>query len=100
MAEAPASAAIAAPAEAVREIVRDFEALPSWVPGPGPCRIEDGLAPDAVGCIRAFQLGGGTPVRERLTMLDDSRYAFVTPAFPVEDYQAAFQLIPVTNGSP
>ena len=102
MAEALASAVIDAPVEAVWEIVRDFAALPSWVPGLGPCRIEDGLAPDVVGCIRAFQLGDGTPVRERLTMLDDSRYAFaytfITPAFPVEDYQAGFQLIPVTNG--
>ena len=102
MAEALASAVIDAPVEAVWEIVRDFGTLPSWVPGLGPCRIEDGLAPDVVGCIRAFALGDGTPVRERLTMLDDSRYSFAynfeTRAFPVEDYDATFQLIPVTNG--
>ena len=102
MAEALASAVIDAPVEAVWAIVRDFSALPSWVPGLGPCHIEGGLAPDVVGCVRAFQLGDGTPVTERLTMLDDSRYTFaytfVTPAFPVEDYQATFQLIPVTNG--
>lgn len=102
MTEALASTIIDAPVEAVWEIVRDFAALPSWVPGLGPCHIEDGLAPDVVGCVRAFALGDGTPVRERLTMLDDSRYAFaytfVTPAFPVEDYHAAFQLIPVTDG--
>ncbi len=102
MAKALASTVIDAPVEAVWDIVRDFSALPSWVPGLGPCHIEGGLAPDVVGCVRAFQLGDGTPVRERLTMLDDSRYSFaytfVTPAFPVEDYHATFRLIPVTNG--
>jgi hypothetical protein len=102
MAKALASAVIDAPVEAVWDIVRDFGALPSWVPGLGPCHIEDGLAPDVVGCVRAFQLGDGAPVREQLTMLDDSRYSFaytfVTPAFPVEDYHATFRLIPVTSG--
>lgn len=102
MSQALASAVIDAPVEAVWAIVRDFSALPGWVPGLGPCRIEGGLDPDVVGCVRAFALGDGTPVSERLTMLDDSRYTFaytfVTPAFPVEDYHATFQLIPVTSG--
>lgn len=102
MAKAFASAIIDAPVEAVWDIVRDFSALPSWVPGLGPCRIEGGLAPDVIGCVRAFSLRDGTPVSERLTMLDDSRYAFaytfVVPCFPVQDYHATFQLIPVTSG--
>ena len=102
MAKAFASAIIDAPVEAVWRIVRDFSALPGWVPGLGPCRIEGGLAPDAVGCVRAFSLGDGTPVSERLTMLDDGRYAFaytfVVPCFPVRDYHATFELIPVTSG--
>lgn len=102
MAKALASTVIDAPVEAVWDVVRDFGALPGWVPGLGTCEIEGGLAPDVVGCVRAFSLGDGTPVSERLTMLDDSRYAFaytfIIPVFPVQDYHAAFQLIPVTSG--
>ncbi len=102
MAQAHASIVIDAPVEAVWPVVRDFGALPSWVPGPGACPIEDGRDADSVGCIRAFTLGDGTKVRERLLMLDDSCYAFAynfeTPAFPVENYRAEFELIPVTDG--
>jgi len=102
MAKALASAIIDAPVEAVWDIVRDFSALPGWVPGLGPCHIEGGLRPDVVGCVRVFSLGDGTPVSERLTMLDDSRYtfaySFVVPCFPVQDYHATLQLIPVTSG--
>ncbi len=102
MARAYASRIIEAPVEAVWEMVRDFSALPHWVDGIGPCRIEEGLPPDAIGCVRAFSLGGGPPVRERLLSLDDARYRFAynfeTPAFPVANYRADFELIPVTSG--
>lgn len=103
MAEAYASIVIAAPVEAVWSVVRDFGALPIWLPGLGPCVIEDGRDADSVGCVRAFTLGNGTKVRERLLMLDDCRYAFAydfqTPAFPVENYRAEFELIPATSGN-
>ena len=102
MSQAEASTIINAPIEAVWDMVRDFNALPTWVAGLGPSTIEDGRASDSVGCVRAFHLGDGTPVRERLTMLDDAAtsfsYNFETPAFPVENYHATFRLVPVTNG--
>ncbi len=102
MARAHASIVIDAPVEAVWAIVRDFSALPAWIPGLGPCTIEDGRAPDSVGCIRAFSLGNGDPVRERLLALDDARYSFSynfeTLAFPVENYVAEFEAIPLTSG--
>lgn len=102
MARAYASTIIEAPVEAVWDIVRDFSALPNWIPGLGRCTIEDGLPPDAVGCVRAFSLGDQI-VRERLLWLDDSRYRFgynfETPAFPVQHYLASFELIPVTSGN-
>ncbi len=102
MARAYASRIIEAPVEAVWAIVRDFSRLPHWVDGIDPCSIEDGLPPDAVGCVRAFSLGGGAKVRERLLYLDDARYRFgynfETPAFPVANYRAGFELIPVTAG--
>lgn len=103
MAEAYASIVIDAPVEAIWPLVRDFGDLPSWLPGLGSCIIEDGRDADSVGCVRALTLGRGTEVRERLLMLDDCRYSFAydfqTPAFPVENYRAEFELIPVTNGN-
>ena len=102
MAQAYASIVIDAPVEAVWAAVRDFGDLPSWVPGLLDCTIEDGRDPDSVGCIRSFKLGDGTPVRERLLELDDCRYRFAynfeTAAFPVENYVATFELIPVVDG--
>lgn len=102
MAKAYASTIIKAPVEAIWSIVRDFNALPLWNPAVTDSEIEDGLASDVVGCVRSFHLGDGTHVRERLLSLDDSRYCFTynfeTPAFPVENYVAGMELIPVTNG--
>jgi hypothetical protein len=55
-----------------------------------------------VGCVRSLQLRDGGAARERLLELDDSRYCFTynfeTPAFPVGNYAATLQLIPVTSG--
>jgi uncharacterized protein YndB with AHSA1/START domain len=102
MAKAYASTIIEAPVEAVWATVRDFDALPAWNPAVTDSEIEDGMASDVVGCIRSFHLGDGTHVRERLLSLDDSRYCFTynfeKPAFPVENYVAGMELIPVTNG--
>ena len=100
MARAYASTLIDAPVEAVWAIVRDFNALPQWLPGLGPSHIEDDRAADAVGCVRHFTLGE-TTIRERLLELDDCRYRFAynfeTPAFPVRNYHATFELIPATS---
>ena len=102
MARAHASIVVDAPVEAVWAIVRDFSALPAWVPGLGPCHIEDHRPADSVGCVRNFRLGDGTLVRERLLALDDARYTFSynfeTPAFPVDNYVAVFEAIPVISG--
>ena len=101
MAKAYASTIIDAPVEAVWEIARNFNGLPDWHPAVARSEIEDGLDPDVVGCVRSFHLGDGTHVRERLLSLDDSRYAFTynfeKPAFPVADYLAGMELIPVTK---
>ena len=101
MAQARASAVIEAPVEAVWAAVRDFGRLGDWLPGVENVTIEENRASDVVGCVRAFTIGGQA-VRERLTMLDDTRYAFSynfeTPAFPVRDYHAVMRLLPVTQG--
>lgn len=102
MARAQSSTIIAAPVEAVWAAVRDFNGMPDWHPGIRDSVIEDGLDADVVGCVRKFHLGDGTQVRERLLALDDGRYRFSynfeTPAFPVANYVATMELIPVTNG--
>ena len=102
MTQALATTIIDAPVETVWAILRDFNGLPVWNPGVSESTIEDGRAADSVGCIRAFTLADGTFVRERLLELDDSRYRmaynFETPAFPVENYIAVLEAIPVTNG--
>lgn len=102
MARAYASAIIEAPVEAVWAAIRDFGALASWHPALSRSEIEGGGDPDVVGCIRSLELQGGGTARERLLMLDDSRYSFAynfeTPAFPIDNYVATVELIPVTNG--
>ena len=102
MPQAYASTIIDAPVEAVWAAIRDFGALASWHPAIAHSEIEDGAPPDAVGCIRTLSLHGGGHARERLLMLDDSRYSFSysfeTPAFPVENYVSMVELTPVTSG--
>ncbi|MBW4023971.1 MAG: SRPBCC family protein [Proteobacteria bacterium] len=102
MAKAYASAIIDAPVERVWAAIRDFGALASWHPALDRSEIEGGGDPDVVGCIRKLELKGGAVARERLLMLDDSRYTFAynfeTPAFPIDNYVATVELIPVTNG--
>ena len=102
MARAYATAIIEAPVEVVWATIRDFSALAAWHPALSHSEIEGGGDPDVVGCIRALTLEGGATARERLLMLDDSRYTFSynfeTPAFPIENYVATVELIPVTNG--
>lgn len=102
MAEALATTIIAAPVEQVWAVLRAFNAMPVWNPAVTDSEIEGGRDADSVGCIRAFHLADGTFVRERLMELDDSRYVlrynFETPAFPIENYLATLELIPVTNG--
>lgn len=101
MAKAYASTIIEAPVEAVWAIARDFNGLPDWNPGVARSEIEDGLDSDVVGCVRSFHLSDGTHVRERLLSLDDSRYTFTynfeKPAFPVDNYLACMEMLPVTK---
>jgi uncharacterized protein YndB with AHSA1/START domain len=102
MARAYASAIIEAPVEAVWAAIRDFGGLASWHPALSHSAMEDGRDADAVGSIRALALQGGGAARERLLMLDDSRYTFSynfeTPAFPIDNFVATVELIPVTKG--
>lgn len=103
MAKAYASIIVDAPVEAVWAVVRNFNGLPDWVPGVAASSIEGGRDADSVGCVRSLTLADGGHCTERLLLLDDSRYrlsyAFVIPAFPITDYRATIELIPVIAGN-
>lgn len=101
MAEVYRSDVIAASAERVWGIVRDFNALPVWTPFVRASRIEGGVPSDRLGCVRRFQLRDGGEIRERLLMLDDRAmsctYAILASPMPVENYKATLQLWPVSR---
>ena len=68
------SSVIDAPAGKVWAVIRDFNALPAWHPLIAESRIEDGLSPDQVGCVRNFRLVDGGELREQLLTLSDRDY--------------------------
>jgi hypothetical protein len=102
MANVYVTSIINAPAEKVWEVIRDFNALPSWHPFVESSHIEGDLASDAVGCVRNFQLkdSGGT-IRERLLALSDLEqscsYNILEAPMPVSNYVATFRLISITT---
>lgn len=102
MARVYISSVIGAPADRIWQTVRDFNALPDWVPAVRESRIEGGQPSDQVGCVRAFRLEDGGFLRERLLALSDYdysvTYAILESPMGVENYIATLKLVPVTDG--
>lgn len=102
MARVYVSSVIQAPAAAVWERVRDFNALPVWHPGIAESHIENSEPGDRVGCVRSFRLAGGEALREQLLGLSDfdsfCTYAILDSPMAVENYVATLRLTPVTDG--
>ncbi|WP_395695857.1 SRPBCC family protein [Nocardioides sp.] len=100
MPRAHSSAVIPAPADAVWNLIRDFNGLTTWFPGVASSEIEAGLASDQVGATRHFYLDDGTEVRETLLDLSDVDRSFCyridLAPFPVTDYVARLTCFPVT----
>jgi hypothetical protein len=96
------SSIIEAPAAAVWAQIRDFNALPQWHPLIADSRIEGGVAPDRIGCIRNFRTRDGGLIREQLLTLSDFEYectyAILESPMGVENYVATLKLTPVTDG--
>ncbi len=96
------SSVINAPAARVWERIRDFNALPRWVPAVRESRIENGEPSDKIGCVRAFRLQNGDPLREKLLGLSDfdyfCTYSILESPMPLTDYIATVRLTPVTDG--
>lgn len=96
------SSVIDASADAVWGVIRDFNALPSWLPIIVESRIEDGQPSDKVGCVRAFRMRDGGRLREQLLSLSDYDYqcvySILESPMPLTNYVATLKLTPVTDG--
>jgi hypothetical protein len=96
------SSVIDAPADRVWAHVRDFNGLPRWVPVVESSRIENGLPPDKIGCIRNFILKDGGNLREQLLALSDYEYSctysILSSPMGVSNYVATLKLTPITDG--
>jgi hypothetical protein len=96
------SSVIDAPAARVWAHIRDFNALPSWVPAVADSRIEGGAPADRVGCIRNFNLKDGGNLREQLLALSDHgqsvTYNILASPMGVEHYVATLKLTRITDG--
>jgi hypothetical protein len=97
------SSVIEAPADAVWQRIRDFNALPQWHPGIADSRIENGEPPDKVGCVRNFHTRDGGLIRERLLALSDfdysCSYSILESPMGVDNYVATLKLTPITDGN-
>lgn len=96
------STVLDAPADAVWEVIRDFNGHDVWHPIVADSVIERGWPSDRVGCVRRFHLSDGKELREQLLTLSDADMAFSyclldTPV-PLLNYVAHVRLAPVTDG--
>ena len=97
------SSVIDAPADAVWQIVRDFNGLPNWHPAIAESRIEAGAPADRVGCVRNFRTRDGGVIREQLLTLSDFEYectySILESPMGVDNYIATLKLTPITDGN-
>jgi NADPH:quinone reductase-like Zn-dependent oxidoreductase/uncharacterized protein YndB with AHSA1/START domain len=97
------STVIHAPIDEVWAFLRDFNAHDQWHPAVAESRIEDGKAPDQVGCVRNFRLVDGARLREQLLALDDRRrtytYCILESPIPLVGYVSTVTLKPVSDGN-
>ena len=95
------SSVIPAPAEKVWDRIRDFNAIPDWVPMISESHIQDGKLSDQVGCIRDFSLQNGDRITEQLVALSDYdmsiSYTMLVTPMALENYFATLRLTPVTE---
>ncbi|MEL6424314.1 MAG: SRPBCC family protein [Pseudomonadota bacterium] len=96
------STVLPAPADAVWEVLRDFNGHDRWHPAVAESRVERGESSDRVGCVRAFRLADGGQLREQLLTLSDMEqsfsYCLLDTPIPLFNYVAHVRLFPVTDG--
>ena len=91
-----------APADAVWEVLRDFNGHDRWHPAVATSEIERGESAHRIGAVRRFRLESGEELRERLLTLSDLEqsfsYCLLDTPVPLFNYVAHVRLIPVTDG--
>jgi Polyketide cyclase / dehydrase and lipid transport len=101
MTRVTSSSVIRAPTDAVWATIRDFNALPQWHPAVMSSEVEEGSAPDRVGCVRSVELVGGAKVRERLLALSDANhsvtFSILSSPMPVENLVSTLRLLPISD---
>jgi hypothetical protein len=86
---------VAAPAQKVWEIVRDFGGVAQWGgPALQGCTVEG----EGIGAVRRIALPGGLSIAERLEAFDDAgrslSYAIVEKSpIPVKDYLSTIRIV-------
>lgn len=97
------STVLAAPVEAVWDVIRDFNGHDQWHPAVASSAIERGQPSDRVGCVRKFRLEDGSELREQLLTLSDLEqsfsYCLLDTPIPLLNYVAHVRLFPVTDGN-
>jgi uncharacterized protein YndB with AHSA1/START domain len=93
------STKLAVPADAVWQIVSQFDGLPDWHPAVESSEVEP--APGG-GTLRRIKLAGGTIVVERLTQLDESGRVFGYEVLegppPFKNHRARFRVKDADEG--
>lgn len=97
------TAVIDAPIERVWALIRDFNGHDHWHPAVAYSEIENGEAPDQLGCVRNFQMKDGGRIREQLLSLSDRDHSFtyciLDATVALKRYVATCTLKPVTDGN-
>ena len=83
---------IAAPADKVWDVARNFDGLNTWHPALASDEIVSGTN-NTVGAVRLLTLKGGGTIKERLLQFDDAghryRYAILEGVLPVSHYRSS-----------
>lgn len=91
------STVITAPRQQVWGKIRDFNALPAWLPGIAGSELENG---DCVGCVRHCFLPNGAELRECLLALSDSDcscvYSILESPMTLKNYISTLRLYEIT----
>lgn len=93
---------IAAPASAVWDIVKGFDALDRWHPAVASTEIVEGTN-NEVGAVRVLTLGDGGTIREKLLAYDPAgrslTYGILEGVLPVSDYESTLTVAENGDGS-
>jgi len=90
------------PAEALWEVIRDFNGHEWWHPAIASSAIERRAPADMVGAVRRFTLEDGSELREQLLTLSDAEmaysYCLLDTPVPLLNYVSHVSVLPVTDG--